>query len=194
MAEISVEAPAHAPAEDAIGRVEPTKTARPTARPTRKTRVEPTAAPAPEMARAPARQSAGDGVGGEVAGGVAGGTVGGEVGGAIGGKIGGTLGATGDLAVRAELVAQSPTVLSQVRPKYPAIARARSQEGQVLLELVIGHDGRVEPASVQVKQSAASFDAPAIEAVKQWRFTPGRDAGGRTVRVLLEVPIRFQLK
>jgi len=38
------------------------------------------------------------------------------------------------------------------------------------------------------------FDAAAVAALHQWRFEPGRDRDGKPVRVLIEVPIRFQLR
>jgi periplasmic protein TonB len=142
----------------------------------------------------PARPAEAPGVSGGVVGGSEGGTVGGTLGGVDGGKLGGVVGGQGDAPVPASQVAVPPVLLSDVRPKYPPIARARGVEGLVVVEVIIDHEGHVESDSVQVKQSASAFDAAATEAVRQWRFRPARNAAGRTVRVILEVPIRFQLR
>jgi periplasmic protein TonB len=83
--------------------------------------------------------------------------------------------------------------VSRPIPVYPALARMRGLEGQVLLRVVVDRDGHVEEA-VTVVRSTPPFDTAAIDAVRRWRFEPGRDEGGRQVRVLLEVPIRFQLR
>jgi protein TonB len=45
-----------------------------------------------------------------------------------------------------------------------------------------------------VLKSVAPLDAAAIAAVRQWRFRPARDADGRPVRVIMEVPVRFVLR
>ena len=66
-------------------------------------------------------------------------------------------------------------------------------EGQVALEVVIDRDGRVEEA-VRVTRSIPALDAAAIAAVRRWRFRPAHDHDGRTVRVIMEIPVRFVLR
>jgi periplasmic protein TonB len=90
-------------------------------------------------------------------------------------------------------VAHPPVLISRVMPLYPAKARAHGLDGEVVLRAIIARDGRVEK-DIVVAQSSAMFDQPAIDALRQWRFEPGRDHGGNPVRVMLEVPIRFQLR
>jgi protein TonB len=90
-------------------------------------------------------------------------------------------------------VAHPPVLVSRVDPDYPEIARLREIEGRVVLEAVVDHEGRIEP-EVKVLQSVAVLDNAAIAALKQWRFTSGRDENGQAVRVILEVPIRFVLE
>jgi len=58
---------------------------------------------------------------------------------------------------------------------------------------VIDRTGRVEEHIV-VARSVAQLDDAAVTALRQWTFTPGRDHDGHTVRVQIEVPIRFQLR
>ncbi|WP_281248494.1 energy transducer TonB [Stigmatella aurantiaca] len=133
------------------------------------------AAPAP----APVADSAG------VAGGVAGGVV--------NGQEGGLVGATGD-ALQLKQVARAPGVLKQVSPRYPRAARSDGIEGLVLVRVIIGVDGRIEPGSMQVLRSVAALDEAALAAVSQWRFSPALGHQGRPVRVIVEIPIQFSLK
>jgi protein TonB len=85
-------------------------------------------------------------------------------------------------------------VIGREVPAYPAEARRRQVEGVVLLEAIVDRDGRVEPDSVKVLESVALLDTAAVEAVRRWRFRPGRDRSGAAVRVILEIPIRFALR
>ncbi|GIW40322.1 MAG: hypothetical protein KatS3mg076_0899 [Candidatus Binatia bacterium] len=79
-------------------------------------------------------------------------------------------------------------------PRYPAEAKLRGIEGRVVLEFVVDTKGSVEVDSIRVIESSPPFDRAAREAVRSWRFRPGRDAQGRAVRVLVQVPIRFRLR
>jgi protein TonB len=123
------------------------------------------------------------------AGGVAAGVVGGEAGGKVGGRVGGT----GDRAIPADQVEHPPIVVSRIIPTYPAFARARGLEGLVVLTAIVDRAGHVEEA-ITVTQSIPMLDAAAVDALRRWRFEPGRDRDGAPVRVLIEVPIRFQLR
>ena len=90
-------------------------------------------------------------------------------------------------------VAAPPELVERVVPDYPPRARAMQIEGQVALEVVIDRDGRVEEA-VRVTRSIPALDAAAIAAVRRWRFRPAHDHDGRTVRVIMEIPVRFVLR
>jgi len=133
----------------------------------------------------------------EIAPGVAAGTVegqaGGVVGGVSGGLAGGVVAGTGTAPVPAGTVANPPTLVHRVAPDYPADARRREIEGLVVLEAVLDRDGRIEPG-VKVVRSIPALDEGALRAVQQWRFRPARDESGQTLRVILEVPIRFVLR
>jgi protein TonB len=86
-----------------------------------------------------------------------------------------------------------PVVVSRVLPVYPPRARAHGVEGQVLLRAVVDRLGHVEQ-EIEVLRSIPLLDEVAVAALRRWHFTPGRDGAGQLVRVLLEVPIRFQLR
>ena len=65
-------------------------------------------------------------------------------------------------------------------------------QGQVVLRATVDRDGNIE-REVQVVRSIPLLDDAAIDALRGWRFRPGRDREGRAVRVVVEVPVRFQL-
>jgi len=132
--------------------------------------------------------------GGEQGSGVAGGVIGGVPGGQVGGKLGGRLGGTGDDVWSIDQVAVPPAVLDAVRPQYPAMARARGQEGVVVVQAIIDRSGAVETDALQVIKSQPPFDDAALAAFRQWKFRPGRNDSGQVVRVLVQQPIRFQLR
>jgi protein TonB len=129
--------------------------------------------------------------------GVATGSVEGVEGGIPSGVQGGTLGGEKDGVIAAPLridqVAHPPVLISRVDPDYPEIARLREIEGRVVLEAIVDREGQIE-SEIKVLKSVAVLDKAAIEALKHWRFTPGRDENGQAVRVILEVPIRFMLE
>ncbi|WP_272486979.1 energy transducer TonB [Zeimonas sediminis] len=57
-------------------------------------------------------------------------------------------------------------------PPYPMRARRMGDQGEVLLDVRVGADGRV--TDVRLKRSSGSelLDRTAIDTVRQWRFTP----------------------
>lgn len=110
-----------------------------------------------------------------------------------GGLPGGQVGGLGTEVTPLSKAAVAPTVARRVVPRYPDSARMRGIEGQVVIEAIIARDGSVEPG-VKIIQSIPALDDAAIEAFRQWRFTPGRDASGRPLRVILQAPVRFVLR
>jgi periplasmic protein TonB len=156
--------------------------------------VEPPVTEAAEPAPEPEPSEPAD-VGGEPAGTEAvGGVVAGLVGGVLGGREGGRVGATGGSALEVSQVARAPEVLEQVKPRYPRRARADGIEGLVLVRVIIGTDGRIEPEHTRIVRSVPALDAAALSAVGQWRFTPALGHQGRPVRVIVEIPLQFSLK
>jgi periplasmic protein TonB len=85
----------------------------------------------------------------------------------------------------------APLVLLDPEPEYSDEARKQKYQGTVVLRVVVGEDGR--PRDVRVAQSLGlGLDEKAIEAVRQWRFEPGR-LNGRPVAVLVHIQVNFRL-
>lgn len=78
-------------------------------------------------------------------------------------------------------------------PRYPRAALRNGSEGDVLLSILIGVDGR--PMDVQVIGRSGSqdpaFDRAAIEAARQWRFEPAM-RGGEAVPSTVHLPVEFR--
>jgi protein TonB len=82
---------------------------------------------------------------------------------------------------------------SRAVPDYPAMARRAHVMGTVELRIVIDEEGRVGRIEVvRAPDSRFGFDLAAIEAVKRWRYEPGR-LDGRPVAVEALVLVEFTL-
>jgi len=69
-----------------------------------------------------------------------------------------------------------PRILTSVEPVYPPRARAERREAHVHLELQVDATGHVVDARV-LESGGDEFDAAALEAVKQYVFTPATHDG-----------------
>jgi len=87
-------------------------------------------------------------------------------------------------------VEELPEAITQVRPQYPDIAREASVDGTVMIQALVGKDGRVK--DTRVVKSIPMLDAAAVAAVRQWVFKPALSSN-KPVAVWVAVPIRFTL-
>jgi periplasmic protein TonB len=87
---------------------------------------------------------------------------------------------------------EPPSVVREVKPLYTEAARVRGLQGDVLLELVVRRDGSVGDVRI-VKGLGHGLDQRAVDAVRQWRFSPARRRG-TPVDVLVEVAMEFRLR
>lgn len=85
-----------------------------------------------------------------------------------------------------------PTLVHKVSPEYPRAARFAKVEGRVILQAVIARDGSVEDVEI-ISSSNRLLDSAAIEAVREWRYTPAL-LNGRPVRVTFRVSVEFVLE
>jgi protein TonB len=82
--------------------------------------------------------------------------------------------------------------VTQIRPSYTTDALRNRIQGSVTLEAIVRRDG-VAGAIRVIKPLDAGLDAQAIEALRQWRFRPGR-LGDTPVDVLVSVVIDFTIR
>ena len=86
---------------------------------------------------------------------------------------------------------KAPTKTKMVNPVYPPIAQSARVQGVVIIEATIGPNGRVQQA--KVLRSIPLLDQAALEAVKQWEFTPTL-LNGVPVPVIMTVTVQFTLQ
>jgi len=86
---------------------------------------------------------------------------------------------------------KEPAKIRHVPPIYPAIAQQARVEGIVIIEAIIGADGRVQQA--RVLRSTPLLDDAALAAVRQWMFTPTL-LNGVPVPVIMTVTVNFTLR
>ena len=84
-----------------------------------------------------------------------------------------------------------PTKVKDVRPVYPPIAQSARVQGVVIIEATIGPNGTVQEA--KVLRSIPLLDAAALDAVRQWQFTPTL-LNGVPVPVIMTVTVNFTLQ
>jgi len=80
-------------------------------------------------------------------------------------------------------------VIHRVEPVYPAEARQQRLEGTVILSATVVEDGTVR--NVKVVEGAAALSQSAVDAVKQWRYTPF-ELAGRAVKNEITVSVDFK--
>jgi TonB family protein len=86
---------------------------------------------------------------------------------------------------------RQPTKIADNRPVYPPEAKAAGVQGVVIVESVIGVEGSV--IETKVLRSIPLLDQAAIEAVRQWRFTPTL-LNGAPAEVVMVVTVNFTLE
>jgi protein TonB len=96
--------------------------------------------------------------------------------------------ATGAIRVGGAIL--QPTKTKHVNPMYPALAQSAGVQGVVILEALIGTEGKVTNA--RVLRSVPLLDQAALDAVMQWEFTPTR-LNGQPVPVLMTMTVQFTL-
>jgi periplasmic protein TonB len=135
--------------------------------------------------------------------GVEGGVEGGVIGGVTGGIVGGLVSIAAPpppppppppapkTPVRIGGQIQAPALVKRVEPIYPDLAVLAKVTGTVILEAVVTVDGSVE--SVRVLRSVKFLDNAAIEALKQWRYSP-LVLNGEPTPFVLTVTLSFSIK
>jgi len=86
-----------------------------------------------------------------------------------------------------------PQPLVRMPPIYPDRARMRGIEGYVEVEFVVDATGAVTGASVTRAEPAGIFEVAALQAVRRWKFEPGRK-NGVPVNVRVRQRLQFTLQ
>jgi len=95
-------------------------------------------------------------------------------------------------AIRVGGNVRAPRKEVHVPPVYPLSMREAGLTGVVPIEAVIGRDGSVASVRVLSAQVHPDFAIAAVDAVRQWRFTPTL-LNGVAVEVVMRVSVTFDL-
>jgi outer membrane biosynthesis protein TonB len=110
-------------------------------------------------------------------------------------------------------VTSEPKVLHKVDAVYPPAAKNEGVEGTFRIDVLIDTGGRIKEARVVASaptlerlkemenqkgtapalEGDARLAAAAVDAVKQWRYEPIRDASGKAVEAKMTLTVRFVL-
>ncbi len=133
-------------------------------------------------------------------GGVSGGVIGGVAGGSAGGVLGGIIGSTGaglppppkaqPSRIHVGGNVQAASLLHQVMPIYPAIAKTAHVSGTVILHAIIGKDGTIQDLTYMSGPPLLMRNA--MDAVRQWRYKPTL-LNGEPVEVDTTISVVFSL-
>ena len=83
--------------------------------------------------------------------------------------------------------------LDNPTPVYPALSRRLGEQGQVLLQVEVGTDGRAHKVAVKRSSGYPRLDHAALETVRRWTFIPAR-LSRLAIAASVLVPISFSLK
>jgi TonB family protein len=79
--------------------------------------------------------------------------------------------------------------IQRIEPVYPASARGAGVGGKVVIEAIIGKDGKIKDAKI-VTSPDSSLSAAALDAVRQWRYEPSA-IGGQTSDMNTTITFNF---
>ncbi len=86
-----------------------------------------------------------------------------------------------------------PKFKRRFQPDYPPTSRRLGEEGSVVLQVLVGTDGKVQDGKVQTSSGFPRLDEAALKhALRAWRFTPGTEDGApvtawHSVRVTFKI-------
>ncbi len=85
----------------------------------------------------------------------------------------------------------SPRLLQKVEPEYSEEARKAKYQGTVMLAVEVWEDGMAHNIRV-LRSLGLGLDEKAVEAVRKWKFSPGKK-DGKPVRVAAQIQVSFRL-
>lgn len=84
---------------------------------------------------------------------------------------------------------EPPVPVRTVAPDYPRDLRDQKVSGVVMVKCTIDEQGNVSETEVS-KSSNEGFDKFAVDALKKWKFKPGKQDGA-PVAMTVTIPIKF---
>ena len=81
-------------------------------------------------------------------------------------------------------------LISRIEPTYPVLAKQIGRSGKVELHAIIGEDGAIQ--SLEAVGGDPMFFASAMQAVKQWRYTPTM-LNGQAVKVDTYITVIYNI-
>jgi periplasmic protein TonB len=85
----------------------------------------------------------------------------------------------------------APRAIYTPEPEFSEEARKAKYQGVVVLNIIVGSDGRVHNPRV-LRSLGMGLDEKAIEGVKTWKFDPSKK-DGRAVAVEMQIEVAFNL-
>jgi protein TonB len=95
--------------------------------------------------------------------------------------------------VTLELPSSDAQYLQNPKPNYPNQSKRLSEQGTVLIRVLVSDKGAAKEAHIQTSSGFFRLDNAALSTVLTWRFVPGKRAG-IAESMWFTVPIRFGLQ
>jgi len=83
-----------------------------------------------------------------------------------------------------------PKRLSEIRPRYPPIAKRTNRKATVVVSVLVDENGRVADSRLQGQKAGFGFDEAAVEAARRVTFSPATKNGVR-VKMWYDLSINF---
>jgi len=99
---------------------------------------------------------------------------------------------TSPAPAKVELPTHVAAYLQNPKPDYPALSVRRGEQGQVVLNVLIGVEGKAQKAEIVKSSGFERLDAAALATVLRWRYVPGK-RGGVPEEMWFKVPLAFVL-
>lgn len=87
-----------------------------------------------------------------------------------------------------------PHALSRTQPQYPTRAYALRLEGNVRVKFDVTNDGRVDNVAILSANPQNMFEREVKQAMKRWRYQPGRPGQGLVVNIIFKINGGAQLQ
>ena len=89
-------------------------------------------------------------------------------------------------------VDEIPAPVRIVKPDYPDLPKQAGVEGLVIVDVLVGTNGRVVEAQIDPRINVPMLNESALEAARKWVFTPAIQKG-QPVMVWMKLPFHYTL-